>query len=316
MARCRAIPPRARSSATSRSSARCRRASPRASSSAITSASARSAAGRASRPPICRRPWRSPTPPSRRPAAASTGSTFRCCPTSRKSFFAPLQELQAARRARLSRRRPSHGRLQAAHRAGAQISAGVRARGLLRLRPHPAGRDAGGARTSIFRRSRPPARRTHQDGALILRRAADRHARHFGPGRIEDTDRSPRRRRVEAHRRSAWRGCARHGRRRRPLPCHPGGPGPPPTMWKKNRMSCGCVMSGYPADHRRLSGKRLSCFSSSAARAKYRSRSRASSAACRSLIACDFHAQHRLLPPIASVVHHGCHPPVSLSRPG
>ena len=58
-----------------------RRASPRASSSATTSASARSAAGRALRPPICRQPSSSPTPPSRRPAAASTGFTFRCCPT-------------------------------------------------------------------------------------------------------------------------------------------------------------------------------------------------------------------------------------------
>ena len=63
-------------------------------SSAITSASARSAAGRALRPPICRRPSSLPTPPSRPPAAASTGFTFRCCPTSSDSFFAPLKNLK------------------------------------------------------------------------------------------------------------------------------------------------------------------------------------------------------------------------------
>ena len=36
----------------------------------------------------------SPTPPSRRPAAASIGFTFPCCPTSKESFFAPLKNLR------------------------------------------------------------------------------------------------------------------------------------------------------------------------------------------------------------------------------
>ena len=56
-----------------------------------------------------------------------------------------IGETQAARRTGLSRRRPSHGRLQGAHRNGAKIPAGIRTCGLLRLRPHPAGGNAGGA---------------------------------------------------------------------------------------------------------------------------------------------------------------------------
>ena len=60
-------------------------------------------------------------------------------------LFRAAEGFAAARRARLSRRHPSHGRLQGAHCAGAEVSAGIRARGLLRLRPHPASRDAGRA---------------------------------------------------------------------------------------------------------------------------------------------------------------------------
>ena len=93
MGRSQAIPPRARSSATSSSSASSRRSFPRRSCSAITSASARSAAGRVSHPPICPRRLRLPMRWSKRRAGASTGFTFRCS-RRRDAFFAPLKELR------------------------------------------------------------------------------------------------------------------------------------------------------------------------------------------------------------------------------
>ena len=161
-----------------------------------------------------------PTPPSRRPAAASIGFTFPCCLTSKESFFAPLKDLQAARRARLSRRHPSHGRLQGAHRAGAEIS--CRNSGSRPIAASAASRRPTCRRcsTSIFRRSRPPVRARIRRRPVSPNRRSTRaplrprpHPRH--------RPRSPRRRRVEANKQSAWHGCARHGQRRRPLPCHP-----------------------------------------------------------------------------------------------
>src|SRR5262249_43184608 len=79
------------------------------------------------------------------------------------------EEPQAARRPRLSRRRPSHGRLQRAHRDGAQVPAGLRRRGLLRLRPRAArgvARRSEGAPTGHRNRIKRPAGRIDMTGLL------------------------------------------------------------------------------------------------------------------------------------------------------
>ncbi len=61
------------------------------------------------------------------------------------AFFAPLRGPAATRGARLSRHRPSHGRLQGSLGEGPQIPAGVRSCGVLRLWPHGAERDVDGS---------------------------------------------------------------------------------------------------------------------------------------------------------------------------
>ena len=194
-----------------------RRASRNASSSAITSASARSAAGRA-----LRRADLSATVDLANATIEASGRRvdwvhIPVLPDVEEVLLRAAEGSRAARRARLSRRHPSHGRLQGAHRAGAEIPAGIRVCGLLRLRPHPAGRDAGWCSTSIFRRSRPPVRARIRRRPVSPNRRSTRaplrprpHPRH--------RPRSPRRRRVEANKQSAWHGCARHGQRRRPRP--------------------------------------------------------------------------------------------------
>ena len=94
--------------------------------SAITSASARSAAGRASRRPTFPRPSRSPTPSIEASGRRVDWIHIPVLPDVERRVLRAAEESRAARRARLSRRRPSHGRLQGAHRAGAQIPAGFR----------------------------------------------------------------------------------------------------------------------------------------------------------------------------------------------
>ena len=137
---------RARSSATS---TRCAALSPRdpgrRSRSAITSASARSAAGRALRPTISARRCSSPTRSSPPPAGGSTGSTCRCstAATMRSSPRSRELEPQGARVYLGAIHNMEH--VRAAPRRRAQISAGVRPRRLLRLRPPAAVRAAGRA---------------------------------------------------------------------------------------------------------------------------------------------------------------------------
>ncbi len=136
MARCRAIRrecDRAQHRAVPHPLARAFR---KASSSATISASARSAAGRVSRPRIFRRPYAWAQRHIEASAAASFGFTSR--PARRQGiFFAPLKDLRP-RGARVYSASSITWTLQGAHCAGAEVSAGIRARGLLRLRPHPA----------------------------------------------------------------------------------------------------------------------------------------------------------------------------------
>ena len=61
------------------------------------------------------------------------------------AFYAPLVRARSQGRAGLCRHGPQHAELRCAARAAAQGPAGLRPRGLLRVRPHPAGRDQPGA---------------------------------------------------------------------------------------------------------------------------------------------------------------------------